>query len=234
MAAPRRKSERGPAREPLSRERALRVAMALADRGGIDTLTMRKLAEELGVEAMSLYHHVPNKDAILDGMVDLVFAEIEAPARDVGWKDALRRRCESVRRVMLRHPWALRLMESRKTPGAATLAHHDAVLGCLRAGGFSLGLTAHAYALIDAYVYGFVLSELSLPFSTTEETHEVAGAIVEGMAEGAYPHLAELAMEHVMKPGYSFGDEFGYGLSLVLDGLSRAWAAERGGVRGAR
>lgn len=187
---------------------------------------MRRLADELGVEAMSLYHHVPNKDAILDGMVDLVFAEIELPSAAMEWRTAMRRRAASVRAVLLRHPWALRLMESRSTPGPATLAHHDAVLGCLRTGGFSIPLTAHAYALLDSYIYGFVHTELNLPFQTTEQTHEVAQAIFGQMPQGAYPHLVELTMEHVLKPGYSFGNEFDFGFELILDGLLRAHEAE--------
>jgi AcrR family transcriptional regulator len=208
-------------RDPVSRERALRVAMDVADGGGIGELTMRRLAEELGVEAMSLYHHVPNKDAILDGMVDLVFGEVELPPRDVDWKTAMRQRAAAMRAVLLRHRWALGLMESRRAPGPATLAHHDAVLGCLRGGGFSIELTAHAYALLDAYIYGFVHTELNLPFQTTEETQEVAKEIFDQLPPGAFPHLVELATQHVMKPGYAFGDEFAFGLELILDGLER-------------
>lgn len=220
-------SKKKAARKPVSRERALEVARALADAGGLETLTMRRLAEELGVEAMSLYHHVPNKDAILDGMIDLVFAEIELPARDGDWRSAMRRRCASVRSVLLRHRWALPLMESRKTPGPANLAHHDAVLGCLRAGGFSILLTAHAYAVLDSYVYGFVHTELQLPFETSEETHAVAAAIFEHFPRGMYPHLAELTTQHVLKPGYAYAHEFEFGLELILDGLARAHQSER-------
>ncbi len=222
------KRKRKVERPPLSRERALAVALALADQGGLEQLTMRRLAEELGVEAMSLYHHVPNKDAILDGMVDLVFAEIEPPSPALDWRTAMRRRAGSVRAVLLRHPWAIRLMESRVTPGPDTLAHHDAVLGCLRAGGFSLALTAHAYALLDSYIYGFVHTELNLPFQTTEETHDVAAAIFERLPPGSYPHLVELTKEHVLKPGYKYGNEFEFGLELILDGLARELDHEHG------
>ncbi|MFO0547796.1 MAG: TetR/AcrR family transcriptional regulator [Polyangiaceae bacterium] len=214
-------------REPVTRERALRVAMGLADAEGIAELTMRRLADALGVEAMSLYHHVPNKDAILDGMIDIVFSEIELPRRDVDWQTALRGRIASVRAVLLRHPWAIRLMESRRAPGPATLGHHDAMLGCLRGGGFSIPLAAHAYALCDAFVYGFVHTELNLPFQSSSETQEVAGEIFRAMPAGAYPHLAELAIEHVLRPGYSYSNEFEFGLELILDGLARSLAAER-------
>jgi AcrR family transcriptional regulator len=217
-----------PARAPVTRERALDVAMALADAGGLAELSMRRLAQELGVEAMSLYHHVPSKDAILDGMVDRVFAEIELPAPELDWKRALRRRSASVRAALLRHRWALGVLESRAAPGPTTLAHHDAVLGCLRGAGFSVVLAAHAYAVLDAFVYGFVHTELTLPFSTPEETQAVAGAIFDQLPPGAYPHLVELTREHVLQPGYAYANEFAWGLELVLDGLERARLAERG------
>jgi AcrR family transcriptional regulator len=227
MASSKKAQPRAPRREPLTRERALRTAMALADVAGLEELTMRRLAHELGVEAMSLYHHVPNKEAILDGMVDLVFEEIELPRADLDWKTALRRRTSSVRDVLLRHRWALRILESRTAPGESTLAHHDAVLGCLRNAGFSIPLTAHAYALIDSYVFGFVHTELTLPFQDSEEIQAVAGAIFDQLPPGAFTHLAELTREHVLKPGYAYGNEFPFGLELVLDGLERALAAER-------
>jgi AcrR family transcriptional regulator len=226
MAA-RKKKDKPTAREPVTRERALQVACQLADEGGLETLTMRRLAEALSVEAMSLYHHFPNKDAILDGMVDLIFEEISLPVTELDWRAAMRQRAYSVRKVLLRHRWALRVMESRTTPGHATLAHHDAVLGCLRAGGLSLQLTAHAYAALDSYIYGFIHTELNLPFQTSEETREVAGAIFERMPEGLYPHLAELTLKHVLRPGYAYGNEFEYGLELILDGLERARKRER-------
>jgi AcrR family transcriptional regulator len=182
---------------------------------------MRRLARELGVEAMSLYHHVPGKQALLDGMVDLVFGEIELPAADGDWRAAMRRRAVSAREVLARHPWAIALMESRRTPGPANLRHHDAVLGCLRRAGFPVALTAHAYSILDAYVYGFALQEASLPFDTPEETAEVAGEIFDAFVAEAYPHLTELAVEHVLQPGYDYGDEYAFGLELILDGLER-------------
>ena len=209
-------------RIPLTRQRVLEAAVGLADDSGIESLTMRKLGQALGVEAMSLYHHVANKDALLDGMVDLVFAEIELPAAGTDWKPAMRRRALSARAALRRHPWAIALMESRGTPGPANLRHHDAVLGCLRAAGFSVALTAHAYSLLDAYIYGFALQEATLPFHTPEETAEVAQSIMAAFPADAYPHLTELAVQHVLQPGYDYGDEFGFGLDLILDGLERA------------
>ena len=209
---------------PLSRRRVLDAAVALADRDGVGALSMRKLAQELGVEAMSLYHHVAGKDAILDGIVDVVFAEIELPSGEGGWKAAMRRRAVSAREALRRHPWATALMESRSTPGPANQRHHDAVLGVLRNAGFSVELAAHAYSLLDAYIYGFALQESSLPFDTPEETAAVASSIMDGFPANAFPYLAEIAVEHVMQPGYDYGNEYQFGLELILDGLERALA----------
>ncbi|WP_416756705.1 TetR/AcrR family transcriptional regulator [Streptomyces sp. FW42] len=207
------------ARTPLSRERVIGTAMAVADEKGAAALTMRAIAEPLGVEAMSLYHHVASREDILDGMVDAVFGEIDLPPRGTDWKSALRHRADSARAVLLRHPWAVGLMDSRSQPGPATLRHHDAVIGTLRAGGFSVPMTAHAVSLIDSYLYGFVLQELSLPFRGASELDEVAGAILRDMPADTYPHLTELATEHVLKPGYDYADEFAFGLALILDAL---------------
>ena len=215
-----------PRRAPLTRERVLAAAIDLADRDGIASLSMRKLAQELGVEAMSLYHHVANKDAILDGLIDLVFGEIDLPVGEADWKAAMRRRAISAREVLRRHPWATGLMESRSTPGPATLRHHDAVLGILRNAGFPLELAAHAYSLLDSYIYGFALQETSLPFNTPEETAEVAQAMMAEFPAGAYPHLTEIAVEHVLQPGYSYASEYLFGLDLILDGLERLAAGE--------
>jgi AcrR family transcriptional regulator len=215
-----------PRRAPLTRQRVLAAAIDLADRDGIASLSMRKLAQELGVEAMSLYHHVASKDAILDGLIDLVFGEIDLPVGEADWKAAMRRRAISAREVLRRHPWATGLMESRSTPGPATLRHHDAVLGILRNAGFPLELAAHAYSLLDSYIYGFALQETSLPFNTPEETAEVAQAMMAEFPADAYPHLTEIAVEHVLQPGYSYASEYLFGLDLILDGLERLAAGE--------
>jgi AcrR family transcriptional regulator len=218
-------TDRSPApRVPLSRERVLRAAVDLADRGGVGSLSMRKLAQELGVEAMSLYHHVASKDDLLDGMVDVVFGELEPPAGEAGWRAAMRGRAISAREALRRHPWATGLMESRSTPGPTTLRHHDAVLGVLRGAGFPVALAAHAYSLLDSYIYGFALQEASLPFQTPEETAEVARSIMGRFAAQELPHLTEIAVEHVLQPGYDYGDEFLFGLDLILDGLERCLA----------
>jgi AcrR family transcriptional regulator len=208
-------------RAALSRDRVLAAAVALADEIGIEALSMRKLGQSLGVEAMSLYNHVAGKDALLDGMVDAVFAEIELPAPDVGWREAMRRRAISVRATLRRHRWAISLMQSRAAPGPSTLAHHDAVIGVLRAGGFTVAQTAHAFSALDSYIYGFALQEQALPFEGTEQTAEVARGIFEQLPPDRYPHFVELATRHVLQPGYDYGEEFEFGLDLLLDGLER-------------
>jgi AcrR family transcriptional regulator len=209
-------------RVPVTRDRAVVAAIALADADGLPALTMRKLAEALGIEAMSLYHHVANKEDLLDGMIDSVFGEIDLPPTTADWKGGMRHRCNSVRAVLLRHPWAIGVMESRVSPGPSILRHHDAVIGCLRSGGFSVAMTAHAYALIDSYVYGFVLQEVNLPFTDADTVGEFVEEIMPQMPAEDYPHLVELTIEHVMRPGYRFGDEFAFGLDLIVDGLGRA------------
>jgi AcrR family transcriptional regulator len=209
-------------RAPLNRDLVLRAAVTLADAAGISSLTMRRLGEALGVEAMSLYNHIASKSDLLDGMIDIVFGEIDLPSGDGDWRAAMRRRAVSARQVLHRHPWAIGLMESRTSPGPATLQHHDAVLGCLRQGGFPVELTAHAYSLLDSYIYGFSLQEASLPFGTGEEAAHVAQEMSSHFASGQYPYLTEMAMAHVVAPGYSYGDEFEIGLDLILDGLQAA------------
>ncbi|MFD8699070.1 TetR/AcrR family transcriptional regulator [Kitasatospora purpeofusca] len=211
-----------PPRKALTRQRVLQAAVELADARGLETLSMRRLGEALGVEAMSLYNHVANKDDLLDGMVDLVFGEVDLPSPGDDWHRAMRQRALSMRLALSRHRWAIGLMESRSTPGAATLRHHDAVLGCLRRSGFSLPLTAHAVSVLDSYIYGFALQEKTLPFDSPQETAELAHSILDGLGDDEYPYLTEIATAHVMRPGYSYGDEFEFGLDLVLDGLRRA------------
>ena len=209
-------------RAPLSRERVMIEAVALADENGIGALTMRRLADRLLVEPMSLYHHVANKDEILDGMVDVVFREIDLPSPEPDWKTAMRERAASARAALRRHPWAVGRMESRLNPGPATLRHHDAVIGCLRGAGFTVALAAHAFSAIDSYLYGFAVQELNLPFHTPEETAAMAASFLDQFPADQFPHLAELTTEHVLQPGYDYGDEFDFGLDLILDGLERA------------
>jgi AcrR family transcriptional regulator len=206
-------------RAPLTRERVLLGAVALADAGGIDSLTMRKLGQELGVEAMSLYNHVANKDDILDGIVDLVFSEIDFPSDRVDWKTAMRRRGISVRDVLVRHPWATSLMQSRTKPGPATLQHNDSVIGTLRKGGFTVDMAAHSFSVLDGYIYGFALQQVNLPSRTEEESAALARNILEQLPAEKYPHMAEMISEYALKPGYDYAKEFEFGLDLILDGL---------------
>jgi len=209
-------------RIPLSRERVLEAALKLADQGGLESLSMRKLGQALGVEAMALYYHFANKERVLDGIVDLVFGEIELPQIGADWKSAMRRRAISVRDALSRHRWAIGLMESRTHPGPANLRHHDAVIGCLRAAGFDMATAATAYSLLDSYIYGFALTKMNLPFDTTTDIAEMAESMLEPFPAGEYPNLADFITEHAMQPGYDYADEFEYGLDVILDGLERA------------
>ncbi len=208
-------------RVPLSRERVLRGAVAIADASGVGALTMRSLARELGAKPMSLYHYVAGKDEILDGIVDLVFGEIELPSAAGDWRSEMRRRAMSARQVLRRHTWAIGLMESRANPGPATLRHHDATIGTLRGAGFSVAATAHAYALLDSYVYGFALQEAALPFKR-ETVAEITQPITHGIPVGQYPHFVEMATQHILRAGYDFGDEFEIGLAIILDALEQS------------
>lgn len=207
-------------RTPLSRERVLLAAIGLADKEGIEALTMRRLGQKLGVEAMSLYKHVADKERVLDGMVDVVFGEIGLPPDGSDWKMAMRRRAIAARDVLRRHPWAIGLMESRTRPGPANLRHHDAVLGILAGAGFSVRQATHVYNVLDSYIYGFALQERTLPFSTPEELAQVGASMLPEMPADVYPHLATVATE-LVRSGFNYGDEFEFGLDLILGGLER-------------
>ena len=223
-------------RGALNRERVLGAAIALADEAGVEALTMRRLAKQLGVEAMSLYNHVANKEDILDGIVDIVFGEIEPPSTDVAWKTAMRRRAISTREALRRHPWAIGLMEARSRPGPANLRLHEAALKCLREAGFSLEATVHAYSVQDSYIYGFALQEKALPssFDTPEGGAQVAERMLPQAPAADYPYSAEMVGEHIAKAGYDFTAEFEFGLDLILDGLERFRAGGRQAPRARR
>ena len=206
-------------RAPLTRQRVLRAAVALADAGGLESLTMRRLGEELSVGPMALYRHVANKDDLVDGLIDIVFGEIGLPSADAGWGSAMRERAISMRDVLGRHPWAIALMESRRHPGPANLQHHDAVIGSLLGGGFDMAGAAHAYSVLDAYTSGFVLTEVNLPFEPGESADDFVADLGAVLAD--HPHLAEMVAEQVVGQDYAYGDEFDFGLALVLDGLEQ-------------
>ena len=201
----------------------LRTAVTLADRHGLEWLSMRKLADELGVSAMSPYYYVPNKVALVDGMIDLVFSEIELPSLDIDWKSAMRRRAVSTREALNRHRWAVGHMEGRSTHGPANLRLHDAVLGCLRAAGFSLEMTVHAYSVQDAYIYGFALQETDMSPETSDDFAAVAERQMDTYKDvlANYPHLVEVVGGYVAKAGYDYATEFVFGLDIILDGLDR-------------
>ncbi len=217
-------SKRAQPREPLTRDRVLQAAIRLADQGGIEALSMRKLGQELGVEAMALYYHLANKDQVLDGIIDMVFSEIELPVAGAEWKTSMRGRAISVRDALSRHRWAIGMMESRRNPGPANLRHHDAVIANLRAAGFDMAMVAHAYSALDGYIYGFALTKMNLPFEGSEEVETTARSMLEPFPANEYPNLVAFISEHIMVPGYDFGDEFEYGLDLILDGLERELA----------
>ena len=210
-------------RAPLSRELVLQTAVTLADRHGIGALSMRKLADELGVAAMSLYYYVPNKVELIDGMIDIVFGEIELPSTEDDWKTAMRARALSTREVLGRHRWAVGMMEGRTTHGPANLSLHNAVLGCLRGAGFSLEMTVHAYSVQDAYIYGFALQETDMSPETPGDFAVVAERQMDTYKDvlADYPHLVEVVGGHVAKAGYDYATEFLFGLDLILDGLDR-------------
>jgi AcrR family transcriptional regulator len=225
-----------PRRAPLNRDRVVSAAVALADETGIESFSMRRLAPALGVVPMALYKHVRNKEELLDGMVDIVFAEIEDPSTDIDWKAALRRRAISARKALKRHPWAIGLMESRMNPGPANLRHHNAVMGCLREAGLSFEMAVHAYSVQDAYVYGFALQEKTLPFETAEESGEVVQTQAETVGSlDEFPYLVEV-LTNLPKAGYDYAVEFEWGLDLILDGLERMrsgrddWPTDRRGA----
>ena len=212
-------------RTPLTPQRVVGAAAAVADRDGLAAVTMRTVGRELGVEAMSLYHHISGKEALLDALTDWVFAQIEPPDHTLPWREAVRGHAASTRRVLSAHPWSLTLIETRSAPGAAVLSRHDAFIGCLRRGGFSVRLTSHAISLIDAYVYGFVLTERNLPFEP-----DGASEFVEqiDIPWEMYPHVTELVGELTQNGDYSFAAEFDIGLDMILDTLERLRGQEQG------
>ena len=201
-------------RAPLSRDRVLRAAVALADTAGIESVNMRGLAAELGVVPMALYKHVANKEEILDGIVELVVGEIEIPSEGADWKEAMRRRTVSAREVLSRHSWAIGLLEARGSRGPTARRYLDAILRNLRSAGFSIENAVHAFWVLDCYVYGHVIQETSLAFNSSEELTDSAGF-------DEYPHLVEIA-QPARRSAYSFDNEFEFGLDLILDALERA------------
>ena len=210
-----------PHRPALSHDRVVAAAVRVADRGGVAGVSMRNVGKELGVEAMSLYHHVAGKEALLDALADWVFSRIELPGPDEPWRRAMAERAASARDTLSRHPWSLTLVESRRSPGPALLRHHDSVLANLRRNGFPVVLASHAFSAIDAYVYGFVLTELNLPLDAGESTEQFVDEVKDLIPPKQYPYLVEMFTEQVVGGSYRYADEFAFGLDLVLDSLER-------------
>jgi AcrR family transcriptional regulator len=215
-------------RPALSHDRIIDAAVRVADQGGLAQVSMRNVGAELGVKAMSLYHHLAGKDALLDGLANWIFTQIVVPEVGRPWRQAMAGRAESARATLARHPWALGLIESRRAPGQALLRHHDATLGCLRRNGFSIALAAHTFSAIDAYVYGFVLTELNLPFDAEEGVDAFVEEIGPQLPPEDYPHLSEFLAEHVMNRDYAYAEEFEFGLDLILDSVEARLADEAG------
>jgi AcrR family transcriptional regulator len=208
-------------RAPLNRERVLRTAVALADEDGIESLTMRALGLRLGVEAMSLYNHVANKDDILDGMVDLVVSEIDLPSDVDDWKEAMRRRAISAQAVFSRHPWAIPLIDTRESSGSERLRYLEWVIGVLRRAGFSIESAARAFSVLDSYIYGFGRQQYTMSAGGGGEYEETAEGFLHAIPADEYPHLREMIVEHAMKSGYDDRADLEFGLDLILDGLQR-------------
>jgi AcrR family transcriptional regulator len=205
---------------PLSRERILLTAILLADKDGLESLSMRKIAQELGVQAMSLYNHVANKDELLDGIVDIVIGEIEVPDLGVYWQTAMRRRAHSAHEVLLRHPWATMPIVSRINVGPAMLRYIDATLGCLCEAGFSFEMVDRAWNAIDSHIYGFTLQELNFPIETTEYA-KAAQDYLPHIPADKYPYMNRLT-QHLIDGHYDGIADFNFGLELILDGLEQA------------
>ena len=216
-----------PRRPALTKDRIIEAAVRVADRGGGSQVSMRNVGKELGVEAMSLYHHLAGKDALMDGLADWVYTQIDLPGPQEPWRRAMTDRASSARRALSHHPWALGLIESRRAPGPNLLGHHNGVLACLRGNGFSIPLASHAFSAIDAYVYGFVLTELNLPLDAGETIAEFVDEIQDALDAEQYPHLAAMIAEQVVGKDYAYADEFEFGLELILDSLKKHLAAER-------
>jgi len=196
-------------------------AVLLADEDGLESLTMRSLGLRLGVEAMSLYNHVANKDDLLDGMVDLMVSEIDLPANAVDWKEAMRRRAISAQAVFSRHPWASGLIDSRESSGPARLRYFDWVVGTLRRAGFTLEMAARAFSVLDSYIYGFGRQQLNVSAGRDSKPEEPGQAFLRAIPADEYPYLREMVVEHAMNSGHDESADFEFGLDLILDGLQR-------------
>ena len=224
----RKSTGRPEPRLPLNRDRVLSAAVEIADERGIGAITMREVASRLGVEAMSLYNHVANKDDILDGMVDLVIDQIDLPSDVDDWREAMRCRAVSAHQVFSRHPWLPLLVDSRESSGPSRLRYLDWVLGTLMTAGFSLDGAARAFSLLDSYIYGFGIHQFNLSADGDASPEEMAEAFMAAIPPGKYPYLHRMA-SHAMETGYDAETDFNSGLELILDGLERILDETRSG-----
>ena len=220
---PRRRDPNRPKRERLTRERVLRAALVLADERGIDALSMRELGRHLGVDAMSLYNHIDNKDDLLNGIVDLVVGEIHLPPGDGDWSQAMRTRALSAQAAFTRHPWASQLLDSRTSSGPERLRYFDWVIGTLRRAGFSVDVSLHAYSALDSYVYGFARQQANLS-SGEPGSPETAAQLLSEIPTDQFPHLTEVITHYIHHGGYDPDADFDFGLTLILDSLARLLA----------
>lgn len=217
----KKKTDPSKRRVPLTKERIISAAIKLADEGGLEALSMRKLGQELGVEAMALYHHFATKNLLIEGMIDHIHEEIKIPTDAAHWSILVRARAESVLEVLSRHAWASPLMESGVNPGPATMQDRESLLKCFREAGFSIEMTVHAVSALDIYTYGFAQQLASLSFETTQQAAEVGKAVMEQFPFDTYPYMGEMVSQHMMKAGYRAMDEFDFGLNLIIDGIAR-------------
>jgi AcrR family transcriptional regulator len=208
-------------RLPLSRDRILRAALELVDDAGIESLTMRKLGQVLGFEAMSLYNHVANKDDVLDGIVDLVLAETEPPAPGGDWETAVKTSAVSVHEVLRDHSWAAKLLMSPERIRPARLRYMDSLLGRLRKAGFSADTTYHAYHVLDGFIFGFSLWETSHTY-TAEQVTDFVAKFAQVITPDQYPYVHEHGQQHMNEGPHRDVSAFEFGLDLILDGLKRA------------
>lgn len=219
-----RKKESAPniPRNTLTKERVIEAAIKLADAGGIEALSMRKLGRNLGVEGMAIYHHFENKDQLIEGMLDKVHEEITIPVSEKDWKIFMAERAKSVLEVLSAHPWAASLMESGINPGPATLQDREDILRCFREAGFSIDMAVHAITVLDIFVYGFAQQNAKLSFSNEEQATELGKNVLAQFPSEKYPYMAEMIRVHMMETGYSAMKEFEFGLNLILEGIARS------------
>ena len=222
-----RRDPKSTRREPLTRERVLRAAVELADERGLGELSMRKLAQRLGVEAMSLYNHVASKDDLLDGIVELALAEIELPPADAHWKEAIRQTAVSSYRAFLRHRWACNQLMRGSRVSPRRMQWMEDVLRTFREAGFSADLTHHAYHALDSHITGFTLWQVNMPFETREVLADLAEGFLDELPADRFPYVVEHAYQHLEPASPGDKTEFEFGLDLILDGLERLRDEER-------